>query len=385
MKKLIQILGATGSIGENTLSLVREHRDEFQVLTLTAHNNYNKLAELALEFLPEDVVINNQNHFGALKELLSGTNIRVHAGSDALNQVVSKNCDVTISGIVGIAALTPTMHALKGTKLIGLANKESIVCAGDMMMRSADNYGCKIIPVDSEHSGIFQILDKAHKIRSVVITASGGPFFNSSLDFMRTVTPEMAVKHPTWKMGGKISVDSATLANKGLEVIEAARLFGLSKDALEVTVHPQSIVHAIVNYIDGSSLAQLSHPTMRTPVAYAMFYPARKPIEHRPLHLAELSNLDFFEPDYNKFPLLKLAFDLLDEPSCYSIAFNAANEAAVMAFLQNKIKFLDINTVVFEVVENFIEVSPLNSIEEVFDINKLAFDMAQNKIATIMH
>lgn len=362
----INVLGATGTIGDNTLSVVREYRNQFKVKTLTASQNYQKLAALALEFNAEYVVIEHEKYYKPLKALLGNSNTQVHAGLEALQQITSLACDVTIVGISGIAGLLPTLAAIRGSKVVGLANKESIICAGDFIIAEAKQHGAQIIPVDSEHSALFQVLEEPNRplIRNMVITASGGPFRLYTIEQMATVTPEQAVQHPNWQMGGKISVDSATLMNKGLEVIEAVKLFNIKVEQIEVVVHPESIMHGMINYEDGSSIAQLSHPSMRTPIAYAMFYPNRVGIQHRQLRLAELATLSFSEPDYSRFPLLKLAMMIANDSNAEMTALNVANEVGVNAFLQHQIGFLDIAKIVHKVVDN-VKYEKLHSIADI--------------------
>jgi len=382
--KTVQILGATGSIGLNTISIIKEHPDKFKVKNLVANNNYEKLAELAKEVNAEQVVISNPKLYANLKSTLSGSKIKVHAGEKAVEELAAESYNVTISGIVGIAALKPTLAAMKNSKIIGLANKESIICAGDLMLNAAKQNASLIVPVDSEHSAIFQIfnLKEREKIRNIIITASRGPFRNKSLAEMKKVTPEQAATHPNWKMGGKISVDCATLINKGLEVIEATKLFALSSAKISVLVHPESIVHGLVNYEDGTTLAHLSVPSMRTPISYSLYYPERLKIKHKELNLAELSKLHFDKPDYKRFPLLKLAIDIAKKSQSEMIALNVANEVAVDSFLNRKIAFLQINEVVSDVIAHF-KAKKINSLDDVFAVVDKVKAKAQSLIKKI--
>lgn len=384
--KNLNVLGATGSIGDNTLSIVREYPQLFQVNILSAAQNYQKLAELAIEFKAIHVVIENQEYYQPLTDLLANTDTQVHAGKQALIDLVAIESDITIIGIVGVAALLPTMSAIKGAKVIGLANKECIICAGDFVLEAARSHNTIIIPVDSEHSALFQVLEEPNRsvIDSMLITASGGPFRLYSLEQMANVTPQQAVKHPNWQMGGKISVDSATLLNKGLEVIEAVKLFNIDVDKIEVVIHPESIIHGMINYADGSSLAQLSHPSMRTPVAYAMFYPNRHPIQHKHLRLAELATLNFSEPDYTRFPLLKLAREIAKFTHAEMTALNVANEVAVHAFLQGEISFLDISKIIHQVI-NGINFPLVCKIEDIFDFSQYIEKFTSNSLKIALY
>ncbi|WP_053332617.1 1-deoxy-D-xylulose-5-phosphate reductoisomerase [Candidatus Jidaibacter acanthamoebae] len=367
--RTVQIQGSTGSIGTQTLKIIREHPDKFKVKTLSARSNWKLLAEQAVEFDVEDIIIENESFYNELKSSLSGKKINIHAGSDALIEIAGKPYDVTIAGIMGVNALEPTVAAIKSSKVIGLANKESIICASEIMLSSAYKYKTRIIPVDSEHSAIFQSLDLSQKdkVASITLTASGGPFRNKTLKEMENVTPEEAVNHPNWKMGGKISVDSATLMNKGLELIEACKLFNLLPSKVEVIIHPESIIHGLVNYDDGSTIAQLSHPNMCVPISYALFYPDRLNIKHKALNLSELSKLHFEAPDYIRFPLLKLAIDTASKSQSEIIALNVANEVAVKAFLQGKIKFLDIYHIVNNTLEKFNPIK-LNTLQDTLQL-----------------
>jgi 1-deoxy-D-xylulose-5-phosphate reductoisomerase len=382
--KTVQIQGSTGSIGTQALSIIKEHPDKFFVETLSARNNWQLLAKQAIEFSAKKVIIEDDKYHSELKDYLKDKPIEVYAGRNSLIELASAPHDVTISGIVGIAALEPTLEAIKGSKIIGLANKESIICAGDIMLSEAAKHNSQIIPVDSEHSAIFQCLDNSEfdKIRKITLTASGGPFRNKSLEEMKSVTPEEAIKHPNWNMGGKVSVDSATLMNKGLELIEACKLFTLPVGKVNVVIHPESIIHGMVNYEDGSSIAQLSIPSMRTPISYALHYPNRLDITHTELDLASLSKLTFEEPDFNRFPLLKLAIDIAHLSQSEIVALNMANEVAVNAFLQHKIKFLDIHKLVSKVIDMFSPVS-VTSIAEVITVSHEVYYKANSLIANL--
>lgn len=372
--RTIQIQGSTGSIGTQTLSIIKEHIDKFKVKTLTAKSNWKLIADQAIEFSVENIAIEDEKFYPELKSYLSGKKVNIVAGRKNLIELSGSTHDVTIAGIMGISALEPTIAAIENSNIVGLANKESIICASEIMLAAAKKHNTKIVPLDSEHSAIYQSLDKAQKdkVSSITLTASGGPFRNKTLEEMADVTPEEAVKHPNWQMGGKISVDSATLMNKGLEVIEACKLFDLTPEKVEVVVHPESIIHGLVNYVDGSTIAQLGTPSMRTPISYALLYPERLRIEHKPLNLAELARLNFEAPDYNRFPLFKLAIDTASKSQFEIVVLNVANEIAVNAFLENKIKFLDIYKVVSNALQGFIPIKlttledTLNLVEEIY-------------------
>lgn len=379
----ILILGATGSIGVSTLEIVKQHRDKYEVIGIVANNNAKGLAELAKEYNVKSVGINNPEKAKELKEYLSGTNIKIYVGDDEICELASQPHDTTISAIVGVAGLKPTMAALNGTKKLALANKESIICAGSIILEKAKKNNVKVIPVDSEHNALFQVFeaDKIENITKLTITASGGPFKNFSLADMTDITPEQAVKHPNWSMGAKISVDSATLMNKGLEFIEACVLFNMPAFKVDVVIHPQSIIHGMVHYSDGSVLAQLSPPDMKTPISYALAYPKRIEIEHKSLDLAKIGSLTFDAPDYTRFPLLKLAIDTYGTGQSELIKLNTANEVAVNAFLNKKIGFLDIPKIVKNTVAKF-DSANLNLIEEVLEYNAEVIKFSESNLSS---
>ena len=369
MKKTVTILGSTGSIGKSTVSLLLENHDKFEVAALTANGNIEQLSEQAKILNPKIVAISDKSKVAALKELLPHT--KILAGEEGLIEAASQKADITICGIVGIAGLKPTMAAIEQGGIIGLANKESMICAGTIMLEAATKSGAKIIPVDSEHNAIFQVFDfkNPDSVEKVILTASGGPFRSWAAADLEKVTPEQAINHPKWKMGAKISVDSATLMNKGLELIEAHYLFGLSSTKLGVVVHPESIIHSMVYYNDGSVLAQAANPDMRVPISGVLGYPNRLKNSTNRLDLTEISQLNFEKPDYNKFPCLKIAMDVLDKGLAYHIALNAANELAVEQFLSKKIKFTQIPQIV-ETALSGLKSSPINTIADVFKVNQ---------------
>jgi 1-deoxy-D-xylulose-5-phosphate reductoisomerase len=344
----LTILGSTGSIGMQTLALVKEHPARFTVAALTAHNNVERLIEQALEFQPERVVIGNEAHYLTLKAALQHTSIIVETGEEALINAATINADMVIAGIVGAAGLKPVFAAIREGRRIAIANKEPLVCAGNLILQEARHYGATLLPVDSEHNAIFQVFafDQLDAIEAITLTASGGPFREFSREQMRHVTPEQAVKHPNWEMGAKISVDSATMINKGLEMIEAYHLFPLSPEQIRVVVHPQSVVHGLVHYRDGSVLAQLGPSDMTVPIAHALAWPQRMPTSAQRLSLETIGTLEFHSPDEQRFPGLRLAREVLAEGQSAAIIFNAANEIAVERFLKKEIGFLCITDVI---------------------------------------
>jgi 1-deoxy-D-xylulose-5-phosphate reductoisomerase len=353
--KILSLLGSTGSIGCNVLDVVRSFPERYRVTGLAAGKNLSKLLEQVLEFDPELISVANQEGAEQLiHELPAKYRDRVRYGTEGSQEVAAlDSAEMTISAIVGAAGLLPTLAAIEAGKDIGLANKETLVMAGKLVMDRCRGKGVKLLPVDSEHSAIFQALDAGHRddVAKIILTASGGPFREKSLQELESVTPDQALAHPNWNMGRKISIDSASLMNKGLEVIEAKWLFDVSVDEIQVVVHPQSIVHSLVEFQDGSVIAQLGIPDMRIPIAYALSYPRRLPMSLPGLNLARCSNLEFHDPDYERFPALSLAFTAIQKGGVLPTVLNAANEIAVAAFLDKKIPFLDIAATVATVME----------------------------------
>jgi 1-deoxy-D-xylulose-5-phosphate reductoisomerase len=340
----VTVLGSTGSVGTQTVGLLAGAPERFRVRALVAGRNAALLAEQAIALNAERAVISDPTRYLELREALAGTDVVVAAGPDAVIEAASLPVDWTMAAITGAVGLAPTLAAIRGGKAVALANKEALICAGDVMLRAVKAAGATLLPVDSEHNAIFQSLADGNRgaVEKIVLTASGGPFRTASLEDMASAVPEAALKHPIWSMGAKISIDSATLMNKGLEVIEAARLFGLTEDRIGVLVHPQSVIHGLVYFHDGSVLAQLGAPDMRIPIAHALAWPARMATVSPRLDLAALSRLDFAEPDMTRFPALGLARDALRAGGGAPTILSAANEVAVEAFLQRKIGFLDI-------------------------------------------
>ena len=382
--KSISILGVTGSIGQNTAELVRANPDKFRVETVIAQKSVDKLTALAKDLNAKTAIVADETKYKELKDALSGTKIKAEAGDDAMFAASSQKVDLFLSSAVGFCALEPTMHAIKAGSNIGLANKECLVCAGSLMTKAADSSGVKLIPIDSEHNSIYQIFDfkRPGDVEKIILTASGGPFRNFTKEQLSTVTPEMAVKHPNWSMGAKISVDSASLMNKGLEVIEAYHLFPVEKNQIHILVHPQSVVHGLVTYKDGSMLAGMSVPDMKIPISFALGYPERLPNNSTRIDLAKLGSLTFEKPDYDKFHCLRLAIEALELGGKAPIALNAANEVAVASFLAEKISFIQIAYVVEMVLEKIISSAKntITEIKEVFETDKQARELADQLI-----
>ena len=378
------ILGSTGSIGVNTLDLIARNKADYDMVALTAHKNVDSLIKQAREFKPEMAVIADAGLYSQLKEGLEGTNIQALAGADALIESAQAPVDWVMAGIVGAAGLKPTLEAIRQGATVGLANKECLVCAGDFVMKEVAKAGATLLPVDSEHNAIFQVFDfeKTKGVRKIILTASGGPFRTRSREEMADITPAEAVAHPNWDMGAKISVDSATLMNKGLEMIEAYHLFPITPSQIEVLVHRQSVVHSMVEYIDGSVLAQMGSPDMRTAIGYALAWPERMETPVEVLDLATIGQLNFEAPDPVRFPALRLARGALDEGGSAPTILNAANEIAVYGFLDKRLKFLDICRVVEETLGS-IKSREVTSIDDVFDLDRESRQKAQEILKTL--
>ncbi|MCR9081395.1 MAG: 1-deoxy-D-xylulose-5-phosphate reductoisomerase [Cyclobacteriaceae bacterium] len=347
--KRVAILGSTGSIGTQTLDVIRQHPENFQVEVLTAQNNCDLLIKQALEFQPNAVVITNESKYQVVRDALIPHDIKVFAGPKALAQVVEmETIDVVLTALVGYAGLIPTVHAIKAGKQIALANKETLVVAGEIITQLAKEHAVNIYPVDSEHSAIFQCLvgEWHNPIEKIILTASGGPFRGKDREFLASVTKEQALKHPNWDMGAKITIDSASLMNKGLEVIEAKWLFGLTPEQIDVVVHPQSIIHSLVQFEDGSIKAQLGLPDMRIPIQFAMSYPDRLKSDFERFDFLNYPNLTFEKPDLKTFRNLQLAFDALHKGGNAACLLNASNEVAVEAFLKDEIGFLQMSDLI---------------------------------------
>ena len=347
MKKQIAILGSTGSIGTQALQVIAEHPDLYEAYALTAHSHVELLAEQARRFMPEAVVLANPDKYGELKEALADLPVKVYAGEDALCQIVeSSPIDIVLTAMVGYAGLRPTMNAIRAGKAIALANKETLVVAGDLITRLVEEYHVPILPVDSEHSAVFQCLETGNRLEKVILTASGGPFRTFTAEQLATVTKEQALHHPNWHMGAKITIDSASMMNKGFEVMEAKWLFGVRPEQIEVVVHPQSIIHSMVQFADGAVKAQLGTPDMRLPIQYAFSYPQRLPLSVERVDFERLGTLTFEKPDTRRIRNLALAYDALHEGGNMPCIVNAANEVVVDAFLHDRVSFLGMSDVI---------------------------------------
>jgi 1-deoxy-D-xylulose-5-phosphate reductoisomerase len=369
-RKSITILGATGSIGSSTLDLINRNPDAFDVIALTAHSDVEGLAAAARKCGARHAVIGDADKYDALAAALAGSGIGVAAGCNAVTEAAAMDADWTMAAIVGCAGMLPVLAALKRGKSVALANKEALVSAGALMIDAAKASGATLLPVDSEHNAIFQCLDRSAPagVAKIILTASGGPFRTWSAEAMAGVTPAQAVKHPNWSMGAKISVDSATMMNKGLELIEAWHLFGLPSARLDVLVHPQSVIHSMVEYVDGSVLAQLGSPDMRTPIAHTLAWPQRMETPSERLNLARIGKLEFEAPDIERFPALRLARSAMEAGGACPAILNAANEVAVAAFLEERSGFCNIAFIVERVLERYQPAAP-QSVEDVLAID----------------
>jgi 1-deoxy-D-xylulose-5-phosphate reductoisomerase len=373
MKRLL-IFGSTGSIGTNTLDIVAQFPDSFRVVGLTAGWNSDKLERQILEFRPRIVSLASEQAAADLRRRCQDLDIEILWGLEGMIAVATHpEADLAVSGIVGAAGLIPTLSAIKAGRDIALANKETLVMAGELIHKEAVHRGVRILPVDSEHSAVFQALvgHRREDVKRIILTASGGPFLNAPLSKRRKVTPQEAIRHPNWNMGAKISVDSATLMNKGLEVIEARWLFDFPPERIDVLIHRQSIIHSMVEYVDGSVIAQMGIPDMRCPISYALNYPKRLPLNLKPLDLVEIGTLTFMKPNLRQFPCLGLAYEALQTGGTMPAALNAANEEAVSAFLKEEIGFLDIPKVIEKTVEAY-QPQKLTSLEDVLHADEWA-------------
>ena len=380
--KHIVILGSTGSIGASTLDIVSRFPDHFRIHGLTAGSNHEKLEQQIRTFHPRVVALSSDTAAQQLRARLSNHPVEILSGEKGLCTVASSpGSDLVISAIVGGSGLMPTMAAIRAGRAVALANKEPMVMAGELMQEEAHKQGKRIFPIDSEHSAVFQSLEGHRKqdVRRIMLTASGGPFWNWSIDQMKEVTPDQALQHPNWKMGAKITVDSATMMNKGLEVIEARWLFDVPPNQIEMLIHRESIIHSLVEYCDGSVIAQLGFPDMRTPIAYAMNYPERIPLDPPPLDLGKIGNLTFYPSDFEKFPCSKLAYEALEGGGGFPATLNAANEIAVQAFLSNEIAFLDISHLIRETMNAYTP-QVLTSIEETLEVDRWAREKASDLV-----
>ena len=376
----VSILGSTGSIGRSTVDLLLRNRDKFTVEALTANRNAALLAEQAQQLNARFAAVADPAEYDALKEALSGSGIETGCGTEALVEAAERPADWVMAGIVGAAGLASTLAAVRRGRIVAFANKEVLVCAGSLFMQEVAAHGATLLPVDSEHNAIWQCFDfeRVEHIEKITLTCSGGPFRERSIDEMRDMTVKEAVKHPTWNMGAKISIDSATLMNKGLEIIEAHHLFQLPSEQIDVVIHPQSVIHGLVTYHDGSVLAHLGTPDMRTPIAYVLGWPGRTPAPMRRLDLASVSRLTFESPDPVRFPALRLAREALIQGGGSPTVLNAANETAVHAFIDGRIGFLDIAATVEDTLEAM-PVGELGSLDDVYHIDREARAIATER------
>lgn len=381
----ITVLGATGSVGQSLADLIERNPARFEVVALVANRNAAALADMAVRLNAGAAVLAQEGLYSDLAGRLTGTGVAVSAGEAAVLEAVDRDTDLVVGAIVGAAGLKPTMRAIRPGRRIALANKECLVCAGDLFMDRIRETGAELLPVDSEHNAIFQVFesDRADQVEKVILTASGGPFRTFSLEDMASVTPAQALRHPNWDMGSRITIDSATMMNKGFEVIEASHLFPVSHEQLGVLVHPQSAVHGLVQYKDGSLLAQLGSPDMRTPIAHCLAYPDRMEVPVKRLDLAEIAALTFEAPDLERFPALRLALEAMKAGGGAPAVLNAADEIAVEAFLSGRIGFLDIPAAIEAMLEEFDAQGRLarpGSVEEVLALDETARKRTANWI-----
>lgn len=381
MKKTISIFGATGSIGQSTAKVIGQDPEAYDVNVVTAHRDAEGLAQCARMLNSKQAVIADEGAYASLKEALSGTDVKISAGRQALLEAAEQKADWCMHAIVGMAGLEPLLQSIRLGGTVAIANKEPLVAAGAMVMEQAAASGATLLPVDSEHNAIFQVFEKANKgaISRLILTGSGGPFRTWEKESIKAATPEQALAHPNWSMGKKITIDSATLMNKGLEVIEAHHFFGIPSEAIEVIIHPQSTVHSMVEYVDGSILAQLGAPDMCTPIAHTLAYPRRMQTPGQTLDFSFFPTLSFEAVDHERFPALSLSYAALKQGQAACIALNAANEEAVYAFLEGGIGFYDITDVV-RVVLDSAPAMPLNSLNDILEYDKIMREDAKRAI-----
>ncbi len=381
-KRTLAILGSTGSIGTQALEIIRENSDLYEVDLLTANNNTDLLIRQAIEFEVNTVIISNPDHYKTVFEALNPHYIKVFAGEDSLVDYLlsSNNIDMVLTAMVGFSGLKPTIAAIKSGKAIALANKETLVAAGQLIMELAHKYKTPIIPVDSEHSAIFQcLLGESSEIKKITLTASGGPFLNHCINDFKNISVEDALKHPNWDMGAKISIDSATMMNKGLEMIEARWLFGIHQSKIDIIVHPQSIIHSLVEFIDNSTKAQMGSPDMKLPIQYALSYPNRLKSLSSSINLAKIGNLSFHSPDFNKFPCANIAYQAINQGGNMPCIMNAANEISVDFFIKGKISFDKIPTLIEKTMKRC-TFTEFPTIEDILITNNEARNIASDLI-----
>ena len=388
MTKKISILGATGSIGSSTLRVLSHRPEAFEVDALVAGQNVDRLAQISLQTGAKLAVVADERQYGALKEALSGTGVAVAAGRSAVLEAAARPVDTLVSAMVGAAGLEPTVAAIQAGSDVALANKESLVCAGRLVRPLAETHGVRLLPMDSEHNAVFQVLeqDQIKAVDQIILTASGGPFRRATQAEMKVAMPEAALQHPNWSMGQRITIDSATMMNKGFELIEAFHLFGVRPDQLDVLVHPQSIIHGMVRYTDGALLAHMGDPDMCGPIAYCLHYPERQTAPVKALDLAEIGNLYFEKPDLERFPALGLARRVMELGDGAGAAFNAADEVAVAAFLNHQIGFLQIVELVQDVLDRICTQNMLgysDQLEGILQVDAEARRLAQEMIGKL--
>lgn len=385
--KRIAILGSTGSIGTQALDVVRQHKDAFEATVLTAGNNSDLLIEQAREFIPNAVVIANEAKYNEVKEALAGLPVKVYAGQGAISQVVQiSEIDIVLTAMVGFAGLKPTVASIKAGKTLALANKETLVVAGNVINKLCVHHKVPVLPVDSEHSAIFQCTngESCNKIKKILLTASGGPFRRFSEDELHKVTVEQALHHPNWKMGAKITIDSATMLNKGFEMIEARWLYNVNPDTIQVVVHPESVIHSAVEFADGAIMAQLGTPDMRLPIQYAFTYPQRFSLQSEPLDLFKLGTLHFEKPDLKKFPCLQLAYEAIRQGGNMPCILNAAGEVTNLAFREKRIGFMDIPAIISDAMRKAsFEAFP--TLDDLFDTDKAVRTLVREIVKTYEH
>ncbi len=386
-RRNLAVLGSTGSIGTQTLDVVSQHRELFDIDLLTANNNAELLIKQALEFEPNNVVICNKEKYGIVAEALKNSNVKVFAGIESVNELVKSSAvDMVVAAMVGFSGLEPTINAIKASKVIALANKETLVAAGKIIVDLVKQNGSAIIPVDSEHSAIFQCLKgEDAEIEKILLTASGGPFRSTPIKDLGKVTKQQALAHPNWNMGAKVTIDSSTMMNKGLEMIEASWLFNQPAHKIEIVVHPQSIIHSMVQFTDGSLKAQLGAPDMRVPIQYALSYPARLSLNTKRISFPQLSDLTFFAPDLERFPLVRTAYEVHKSGGNAACMMNAANEVAVKAFIDDRITFMQIAVLVNRTIEKMLKSHFINnpSVEEIFETDKVSKIIAKELVTTL--
>jgi 1-deoxy-D-xylulose-5-phosphate reductoisomerase len=369
----VSILGATGSIGDSALRVIAQHPERYRIVALTAQDNAPKLIALAKQWRPTVVAIGNEAHYATVRDALQPLGIGVFAGAKGIEDAACVPADISIAAIVGAAGLLPTMRAIEQGTCVALANKEALVCAGHLVMQACATHGTVLLPIDSEHNAIFQVLATQHRaqVEKITLTASGGPLLRTPLAELASITPAQAVNHPRWSMGAKISVDSATMMNKGLELIEAHYLFSMPASQIDVLIHPQSVIHSLVHYADGSVLAQLGMPDMAIPIAYTLSWPERMHVDTPRLNLGDIGTLGFEPLEAARFPALNLARQALSAGEAHLVALSASNEVAVAEFLANRIAFTAIASTVTQVLER-IETTPMHSIEDVVTLDAQA-------------